>query len=358
MRLGLPTALAFALLACPAAFAAELPADIAAEVAKRRGRTALSKLAAGMRPGTWAELECKRPPGLMSVATGTKYPSGKKKHLHIAGWTDDGHWDSRTGQFLYMGYRVRLKFIAYSEEKNEWRVIPGPFGWDTAKGVPGKGPFKDTRERCLGHVYAKNGFDQEKGAFYHTIGGHTYRYDVAAGTWAQFPGGSGMNDEFFPGLGLMAHGDTKQKGMRGKLLILDEEKKEWKPLAKIPFSPHHALARYNPFRKEMLLIAGNDIQTVVSVTAKGKVTPLKDTPEQMTIRHAKLLVDPVSGLYLMFIGGNLYEFDSAKNQYHKVEGYKRPFSKYEMPVPAVIPEYGVIMWIDKKVRLYKHKAGG
>ncbi|MHC4916187.1 MAG: hypothetical protein ACYTGB_11925, partial [Planctomycetota bacterium] len=145
---------------------------------------------------------------------------------------------------------------------------------------------------------------------------------------------------------------------RGGLLILDEGKKEWKPLATIPFSPHHASARYNGFRKEMLLIAGNDIQTVVSVTADGKVTALKDTPEQTTIRRASLLVDPVSGSYLIFVGHNLYEFDSAKNEYRKVPGYTRPFSKYEMPVPAAIPEYGVIMWIDKKLRLYKHKAGG
>ena len=53
---------------------------------------------------------------------------------------------------------------------------------------------------------------------------------------------------------------------------------------------------------------------------------------------------------------NLYELDSARNEYRKVEGYKRPFSKYEMPVPAAVPEHGVIMWIDKKVLLYKHKV--
>ncbi|MHC4917874.1 MAG: hypothetical protein ACYTGB_20555, partial [Planctomycetota bacterium] len=228
MKLSLSTAVVSALLACSAALSAELPADIAAEVAKRRGKTELSKLAASMQPGTWAELECKRPPGLMGVATG-RTESGKLRGYHIAGWTDDGHWDSRTGQFLYTGFRKQLKFIAYSEVKNEWRVIPGPFGWNVKEGKPGNGPFKDTRKTHYGHVYGKNAFDGEKGAFYHSIGGHTYRYDLAAGTWAQFPGGSGMSNEFFPGLGLMSHGDTKKKGARGGLLILDEGKKEWKP---------------------------------------------------------------------------------------------------------------------------------
>src|SRR5690606_31899874 len=98
--------------------------DIRQAVAARRGKTALSKLAAEMKPGTWAELQTEMPKGLW---TSPMVDGGRNKGgvggLHIAGWTDDAHWDSRTGQFLYMGVRQTRQFIAYSEEKNAWRVI-------------------------------------------------------------------------------------------------------------------------------------------------------------------------------------------------------------------------------------------
>jgi len=330
--------------------------DVAAAVAKRKGKTELSKIASSIKPGAWAEVKCERPRSLMAVCTG-KRPGGKKNATyHIAGWTDDGHWDSRTGQFLYMGYRKHLKFIAYSETDNKWRVIPGPFGWDTVKGVPGDGTFKDTRRTLFGHVYGKNAHDPAKGAFYHCIGGHTYRYSLADRAWTRFKGGSGMSMEFFPGLGLMSHNAVKNKKGVGRLAILDEDKKTWTALAEVPFTSHHAMARYNPYLKEMLLIAGNNSQAVVKVDAKGKVTRLKDVPFPITIRHGKLLVDPISARYLIFLGKELHDFDSVKNEYRKVEGYKAPWSRYEMPVPAAIPEYGVILFIDRKLMLYKHDA--
>ncbi len=270
--------------AATAALAGEKPGsflseDIRKAVEARRGKTELSKLAASMKPGTWAELECKRPKGLMGVMVG-KRASGKIYGHHIAGWTDDGHWDSRTGQFLYMGFRKQLKFIAYSEEKNEWRVIPGPFGWDTSKGEPGKGPFKDTRRTRFGHVYSRNGHDIEAGVFYHTFGGYTYRYSLAEKKWTRFKGGGGMTGEFFPGLGFMYHASSKNKSVGNYVETYDEKAKTWKKLAKVPLSPYTALARYNHFHKEMLLIAGKAHQTVCKVDAKGKVTKLKDTPEQ------------------------------------------------------------------------------
>jgi hypothetical protein len=288
----------------------------------------------------------------MAVNTG-KRPGGKKDAwYHIAGWTDDGHWDSRTGQLLYMGFRKRLKFIAYSETDNRWRVIPGPFGWNT----PGKATFQDTRRTFFGHVYGKNAHDAARGAFYHAIGGYTYRYSLAEKAWTRFPGGSGMSVEFFPGVGLMSHTAVKNRKGVGRLSILDEQKESWRFLAEVPFTAHHAMARYNPHRNEMLLIAGNDSQAVVKVDAKGKVTRLKDVPFPITIRHGKLVVDPISARYLIFQGKELHDFDSVSNEYRKVEGYKAPWGRYEMPVPAAIPEYGVVMFVDRKLMLYKHDA--
>jgi hypothetical protein len=49
----------------------------------------------------------------------------------------------------------------------------------------------------------------------------------------------------------------------------------------------------------------------------------------------------------------LYEFNSQTNQYRPVIDYRPPWGKYEMPVPAAIPELGVILFVDDKTLLYK-----
>ena len=322
----------------------------------RRGRTVLSKVALGMQPGSWAEVPVEIPEHLMRVATG-RTESGKIRRYHIAGWTDDGHWDSRTGWFYYMGFRKQLKFIAYTEVENQWRTLPGPFGWNSHVGEPGQGTFRDPRRNHYGHVYGKNGFDAKGGAYYHKIGGHTYRYDIASGAWTRFGDrGPGMSIEFFPGLGLITHDAVKGRSDVGQLSVLDEDSDTWRPFAEVPFTPYHALARYHPELDEMLLIAGNDRETVVALDRQGRVTRLPDVPVPVTIRHGKLVVDPASGHYLLFQHDELYVMDRAEMVFRLVSGYSAPFGKYEMPVPAAIPEYGVIMFIDQKLRLYRHNA--
>jgi hypothetical protein len=122
------------------------------------------------------------------------------------------------------------------------------------------------------------------------------------------------------------------------------------------------MARYNPYLKEILIAGGNHSPNVVErIDSKGKITRLKDSPVTLNIRLDKLVVDPVSKRYLMFTGNlrHLHEFDSTTNTYEKIDGYKKPsMGKHEMPVPASIPEYGVIMFIDKKTRIYKHREVG
>lgn len=112
-------------------------------VAFRRNKTALSKLAAKMKPGTWAELETNMPERLWSAPQ----PS---KGLHIGTWSDDAHWDSRTGQFLFFGVRQTRKFVAYSEKENAWRVIEFE-GLDNAPNL----------KQQFGHQYSNNSLDAE-----------------------------------------------------------------------------------------------------------------------------------------------------------------------------------------------------
>jgi hypothetical protein len=77
-----------------------------------------------------------------------------------------------------------------------------------------------------------------------------------------------------------------------------------------------------------------------------------------------MTIDPATGRYLILAGNEehprqLYEFDSDMNEYLPVQAFMAgwPFRRYDMPVCAFIPEYGVTMWADSRgTFLYKHRA--
>jgi hypothetical protein len=356
-------------------------ADIRTAVEKRRGKTVLSRLAASMKPGDLVQFQTKRPekdivierdgwPGHRLVIPKALFRSplldgGRNKGgtggLHIAGWTDDAHWDSRTGQFLYMGLRQTRRFIAYSEEKNVWRTIELDPKSDN--------PCAFTR---FGHIYSGNGFDHERSRFYHRYNGfHVKKYgldlkggisffDVMKQEWTKLPPktkglGGGQAIEYFGAMdGLISLGSTPG--------FFSTERRNWERMAKSPVSGYHSLIRHNPYRQEVLVAGGNHNPRVVArITKDGKIERLKDAPVILGVASDRLMVDPLSGRYLLWAGSKgkqkkLYEFDSDRNEYRVVESFKYPYGKYAMPVMAFIPEYGVIMWAEGKVFLYKHDA--
>ncbi len=327
-----------------------------AAVAARRGKTALSRLAEAMKPGTWAELRTEMPPRLWTSPP----PS---RGLHIAGWTDDAHWDSRTGQFLYMGLRQTRQFIAYSEEKNAWRVI--------ALDPKGDNPCFRT---AFGHVYGSNGFDHARGRFYHRYnsfksetegldlpGGISY-FDAVTEKWTKLPpapansGFTGMAIEYFAAMdGLVILGR--------QAWLFSNQRQKWECLGNSPVDGYHSLFRHNPFRDEVLMGGGNNNRQVLArLTKAGKIERLKDLPRPFAVSADKFTIDPASGRYLMlgFTGADpmqAFEFDSDKNEYRAVDAISTqwPYKRGAMPVCAFIPEYGVIMWAEPTgVHLYKH----
>jgi hypothetical protein len=309
-------------------------------VDNRRGKTPLSKLAKAMKPGTWAELKTNMPERLWRA------PSPGK--LHIGTWSDDAHWDSRTGQFLFFGVRQTRKFVAYSEEKNSWRAIE----FENADNAP-------ELKQQFGHQYSNNAFDPLRSQFYT----REFRYDLLANKWQQLPaakpGRNTMVYEYFHAMdGLL----SLARQPAGTLRFYDNDRDEWSSLGVIPVHGYHSLARHNPFRKEVLFAGGNDSQSVVVLSDDGKARRLKDFPiAPLTVRHSIVTVDPSSGRYLFLVPPQkkFYEFDSEKNEYRLIDDFTKtpwPFHHYDAPVVAFIPEYGVSMWADRKVHLYKHNA--
>lgn len=320
--------------------------EVRKAVEARRGKTELSKLADSMKPGEWAELKHQMPGGIWSAPK----PS---KGLHIGTWSDDGHWDSRTGQFVYFGVRQTRKLIAYSEEKNEWRNIP----------FEGKENAPVLRQK-FGHQYSNNSFDPERSHYYTGFTG----YDVVKGTWFRPKatnkciGSSSMCWEYFSAMDGIFSIARKPKG--GTFRWYSTKEKTWKSLGKLPVHGYHSMARHNPYRQEVLFAGGNSIRSVVVLDKDGKVKQMKDFPlylKKFTIRSTDLTVDPLSGRYLFMVPGRKFvEFDSEKNEYRLIDDFTKtpwPFYKYDGMVNAHIPEYGVTFWADrKKVHLYKHKV--
>ncbi len=332
---------------------------IGTAVAARKGKSVLSKLAASMKPGTWAKLEVKVPKGLWKSPP----PS---RGLHIAGWTDDAHWDSRTGQFLYMGLRQTRQFIAYSEEKNEWRVIP----LDKQSDNP-------CFQSKFGHIYSSNGFDYERSRFYHRYNGFSDKktgvnltggiswFDAVKEKWTKLPplppkcGFRGQAIEFFGAMdGLVALGT--------RTWIFSNKSNKWECLGASPVDGYHSLIRHNPYRREILMAGGNQQpHTVARITRDGKIEKLKDFPGKLSVRSDKFTVDPQTGRYLIFNFGKfgpkddlrVYEFDSDKNEYRLVKQAAEtyPYKSYSRPysVCAFIPEYDVVMFANGAAFLYK-----
>ncbi len=317
--------------------------DVKAAVAARRGQTELSKLALSMEPGTWAELKTDMPDRLWRAPA-------PGRGLHIGTWSDDAHWCSRTGQFLFFGVRQTRKFVAYSEEENAWREIEF-VGKDNAPGL----------EQRFGHQYSRNAFDPERSHFY----AYGRRYDVVANTWGEHPPWRkagrerSMTISWAPmdGLFVLIHQP------RGLLRFLPHGADAWRDIGTIDCHGYHSVARYNPFREETLFTGGNNSRAVVVVDQDGNARTMKPFPgPTITIRQSAVTVDPVSGRYLM-LGHNreFYEFDSAANQYRLLddpENSRLPLGRRFHSMTAFIPEYGVTMWVDGTVYLYKHNPDG
>src|SRR5262245_7801772 len=123
--------------------------------------TALGKLAARMKTGTWAELETK---GYTRELLG--------KH-DILVYSDRAVWDPGSGQVLFIGQdhlRPPPRFIVYSAASNSWEAKPTPKWAESLKWF---------------HAYQNNALDG-KGLFYHhpSASRQVQRYDIAKDQWS------------------------------------------------------------------------------------------------------------------------------------------------------------------------------
>jgi hypothetical protein len=303
--------------------------------------TVLGRVAAGMKPGTWAELQ----------SEGYGIELLKVQNHHILEYTDSAVWDPKSQQVLFVGqgHYSAVKFITYSAASNSWKQMPTPPWWK-GDAKTGKGP--------IGHAYQNNTIDALRGVLFHHQSATrlVHRYDIARSEWSTIPEidgavkGHGTALTYFP----------ERKGLvrvlGGVVHAFDEEKNTWSRLKdNVTMGPYHNIARYNAVDRSVIFGAGNGSKALYRLDAMGTITPFREAPVLIRISSTVTAVDPVSGDLLVLNMEDKKKFhalDVKKNVWRQL-----PDAPIAEGVAAPIDTHGVTLFFayrPAKVFLYKH----
>jgi hypothetical protein len=311
----------------------------------------LGKLAAAMKPGTWAELKTE----------GYTADLLKVQNHHILEYTGAATWDPGSRQVLFVGqgHYSAVKFISYSADSNAWKLRATPSWWK-GDAASGKGP--------IGHAYYNNTIDPARGIFYlhQSATRLVHRYDVARDEWSTLPEipeaatGHGTAIAYFP----------ERKGLvrvlGGTVHFFSDEKKEWQRLGdKLTMGPYHNFAQYSAPHKCVLLGGGNNSKNLYKLDAEGKIAALKDALFEVGINTAVVTSDPTSGDFLVLhMDGTFHAYNPTTDVWKELPIDGMPFTtkgnSFDV-VAAPVSNYGVTLFFTApqkglKVCLYKHAA--
>jgi hypothetical protein len=317
--------------------------------------TELGKLAAGMKPGTWAELKTEK----LLETHKAKGNSGA-----IFGYNEGAAWDPTSRQWLYVGgdHNDPARFVTYSADTNTWKVMPQP----------------EWLGKSATHGYDHNAIDPARGMFYYRPfnNRNVYRYDIANDRWTTLPKldtgeylACCVGLAWFPELdGLVwANGG----GGKGHVFLFSEKTQKWTMLAKdLPMGVYHNFAEYSPVHKVVIFGGGNGSSDLYELDAAGKVTALKRAPIGIGTMQSIVTVDPVSGDFLVFgKNGSFHVYDAVKDEWRQQEGKVPIFeptrvrdNKVWHTTATPVSTYGVTMFVKYYhadpprawVYLYKH----
>ena len=313
--------------------------------------TELGKLAAAMKPGTWAELKTE----------GYTADLLKVQNHHILEYTAAAGWDPTSRQVLFVGqgHYSALKFISYDAAANAWKLRETPPWWK-GDAQSGRGP--------IGHAYYNNAIDPVRGVFYlhQSATQLVHRYDVAKEAWTILPEitgaatGHGTAIAYFP----------ERKGLvrvlGGTVHFFSEKKNEWTRLRdKLAMGPYHNVAHYSAAHKVVLFGGGNNSKDLYGLDGEGNITQLKPAPVEVGINTAFVTSDPVSGdILVLHKDDKFYAMDPVKDAWKELGTEGMPFrmkgSSFDV-VATPVSNHGVTLFFTAerrglKVFLYKHTA--
>lgn len=330
----------------------------------------LSDAVAALQPGQWTTIQTNN---INAALTGTGGASG-----FIFGYTETIKWDPVTRRLFYVGSdhnstpsTMYARHVQYDEATNAW-TVRSQQGWFAAS------------SGAAMHGYDHLALDPARRFLYHRRFGSltTYRWNIDTGAWTTMPDNTVTNYnsccvgiDYSPELGGIVWGGV-ESGTNGSLFLLRDSTLTWSRLgqaAAYPMGTLHNFAEYNPVHKVVLFGGGDgNNRKMYKVNATGTVTPLQDAPADLGTQRSVVTVDPVSGLYLVFVASNtsgFYTYNVTTDAWTWRSGTP-PIFQAPVNNPAVhglvggpISTYGVNVFVDCEhdncvVRLYKHSAGG
>ena len=309
---------------------------------KPSSESELAKLAAGMKPGTWAELKTDNYTAeLLRVQNG-----------NILGYTDTAVWHPKTQQVLFVGqgHYAAVKFIIYSAATNSWKLMPTPVWWD-GDAKTGKGP--------IGHAYQNTTIDPSRGLLFHHQSATrlVHRYDIAKDEWTTLPEIKGASTGHGTALAYFPERKGLVRIYGGAIHFFDEEQNTWSLLKeRFPMGPYHNIAKYNAVDKSVIFGAGNGSKLLHRMDSQGNITPLQEAPFVIRISSTVTAIDPVSGELLVVSSedkGKFHALDLKKNEWRQL-----PDAPISEGASGSIAAHGVTLYFANrptKVFLYKHK---
>jgi len=324
-----------------------IPAPAQTEPVKK---TELAKVAAGLTPGSWAELKTE---GYTAELLQTQ-------HHHALQYAGAAAWDPVSRQVLFVGqgHYSALKFLGYSESANRWTLRATPSWW-TGDPQTGKGP--------IGHAYYNNTIDQARGLFYlHQSGTRlVHRYDVKRDAWSTLPEikdaavGHGTALVHFPPRGLL-------RVYSGAVHVFDEAQQTWTLLdEKTPMGPYHNVAQVSAPQRIVLFGGGNGSRDLYRLDAAGQVTKLRPAPVEIGINTTVVTSDPVSGDFLILHKDDrFFSLNATTDAWQELSMKGLPFAMQGSPFDVIatpLPDHGVTFFFTAaskgpKVCLYRHRA--
>jgi len=336
-------------------------------------QTELGKLAVALQPGEMKELQTKGYTRELLQSwydwegeDGRKY-GGHRMYSVALSWSHDACWDPKTRQVLFIGigHYASMKFITYSADANEWKVMPVPTWADprlpdgAACGAAGK---DGNRSWPVGHTYDRLAISPEHRLF--AVNWHgLYLYNIDSGAWTKAEGSNaGGKDayqvaEYFPEMKAFIYEANWGRALKA----WDVEKKAERRLGSYPFGIHGVM-EYNPVHKVMVFGLGDGqgdagATAVYRMDAQGRVDRLKPAPIHVNCREqSKLVCDPASGEFLVqeFRAsgrGKVNAFHPIRDEWKEIPGLEFPAG-----LGVAVEPRGVLMFcVGDEVFLYKHK---
>jgi hypothetical protein len=293
---------------------------------------------------------------------------GAQAMFNIMGsWANDGKWDPKTGQVLYLGigHYAALKFVTYSAERNAWtqEAVPWPLDPRHKDSVCRMGK-NGNKWWPRSHTYDSQFIDPERRRFGIIWRPNVYTYDIDRKQWSYHKlkrataKNASMPAECFPemkGVLYLAGGRT--------LTLCDPETGKERALANVP-AGIHGVMEYNPVYKAMLVGGGDSRdggnRNMSLVNAEGKITSLQSLPVRINCTpRSKLMCDPVSGEYIVQeITGRRSKKKPKVYALHPVLNEWKEIPDLRFPAGVAVPlsTYGVVMICGKReIHVYKHK---